>query len=563
MLTATEQAQVSRGRGVPGEPVVSVCILVVSDHGLIEGCLDSIAASPTSVDTEVVVVANGLADDQLSLLREKEDIVLVRSPVNMGFAGGNNLAARFARGRYLLLLNDDSIVEAGFIDRLLGAFDRDPLLGAAGGTILWPDGTLQEAGSVLWSDGWAAHVGAGFPAESTAYHYVRYVDYLSANGLLLDRRAWDTVGGLDERYFPAYFEDADLCLALWNHGYRVAYEPRARLTHLESQSTSTLFREFLLIRNRAIFVAKWSNVLRDYADHPDPIDSAAMDVAVHSAARSNGRVLVLEDSADVSEWHDVPTIEALAGAGWSVVVSTPVDQPALRLDRGDRAVSDRMVDLGVEVRQEPPEDLLSRYGGDLEAVVVSPRGTEFVPPLQRPDGSSIALIRQRDAPDGSVLAHIAAMAQRRRVESASHDDRPAPRRATGDGPPDHLGVAVEVAAGFGDADSAGLELDFVEAEVQIRREYRDYLESRLMRTRTALVETQGTLAQTDADLRGRTQVLDDTRAYLEEVLAYLEEVLAQLEQTRISLVEKERYIASLPSVRTKKWVSSRLQNRQP
>ena len=92
---------------------------------------------------------------------------------------------------------------------------------------------------MLWSDGWVAHVGAGLPADSTAYQYVRYVDYVSANGLLVDRQAWDAVGGLDERYFPAYYEDVDLCLALWDHGYRVAYEPRARLRHLESQSTST------------------------------------------------------------------------------------------------------------------------------------------------------------------------------------------------------------------------------------------------------------------------------------------------------------------------------------
>ena len=85
-----------------------------------------------------------------------------------------------------------------------------------------------------------AHVGAGLPADSTAYGYVRYADYISANGLLVDRHAWDAVGGFDERYFPAYYEDVDLCLALLDHGYRVAYEPRARLQHLESQSTSTI-----------------------------------------------------------------------------------------------------------------------------------------------------------------------------------------------------------------------------------------------------------------------------------------------------------------------------------
>ena len=106
--------------------MVSVCIPVVSDHGLIDGCLDSLVDSRPSVDTEVVVVANGLSGDGLASLQKRDDIVLVRSAVNTGFSGGNNLAARFARGRYLLLLNDDSLVEAGFIDRLLKAMEREP-----------------------------------------------------------------------------------------------------------------------------------------------------------------------------------------------------------------------------------------------------------------------------------------------------------------------------------------------------------------------------------------------------------------------------------------------------
>jgi GT2 family glycosyltransferase len=279
-LTGSDDTPVWRGARVPAAPVVSVCIPVVSNHGLIESCLNSLAESRPSVDTEVVVVANGLEDNGVSSLREREDIVLVLSAVNTGFSGGNNLAARFARGEFLLFLNDDSLVEAGFIDRLLRVVQADPLIAAAGGKILSADGTLQEAGSVLWSDGWVAHVGAGLPAESPAYGYPRDVDYISANGLLVDRRAWDTIGGFDERYFPAYYEDVDLCLALLERGYRVVYEPQAQLRHLESQSTSAAFRSFLLVRNRAQLLAKWSALLQTFPDHPDPIDVAAIDAAV-------------------------------------------------------------------------------------------------------------------------------------------------------------------------------------------------------------------------------------------------------------------------------------------
>ena len=534
--------------------MVSVCILVVSDHGLINGCLDSLMGSRPSAETEVVVVANGIDGDQFSSLRERDDIVLVKSAVNLGFAGGNNLAARFARGRYLLLVNDDSLVEAGFIDRLLSAFERDRLLGAAGGTILWPDGTLQEAGSVLWSDGWAAHVGAGFPAESTAYHYVRYVDYISANGLLVDRQAWDAVGGLDQRYFPAYFEDADLCLALWDHGYRVAYEPRARLTHLESQSTSTLFREFLMIRNRALFVAKWSTLLQSYADHPDPIDNAAMDAAVYRAERSLGRVVVVENSANATGWQSLVPIEALAIAGWSVTVSVPPREQGK--PSADEAIRDRLVDLGVDVREERPEDLILRYGNDVEAVL-SYEGADGLS-LQRPDGSSISLGREGGEPKDSVTARIAGVVRREVESSPSVDSHAAVRAVAVPDPPEGaMGHRSEVAQGVAESplagDAAGRVLTFVEADANVRLEYRQYLETELAGTRDALAQTQAALEQIKAEHRGTTQVLEDTRAYLEETRRYLE-------QTEASLAEKERYVDSLPSVRAKKWIAGRLPN---
>ena len=524
--------------------MVSVCIPVVSDHGLIEGCLDSLAHSRPSVETEVVVVSNGLDDNGFSYLRKRDDIVLVRSAVNTGFSGGNNLAVQSSRGRYLLLLNDDSVVEPGFIDRLLSAVERDSSVGAVGGTILSDDGTLQEAGSVLWSDGWVAHVGTGLPADSTAYDYVRYADYVSANGLLVDRQAWDAVGGLDERYFPAYYEDVDLCLALWHHGYRVAYEPRARLRHLEGQSTSTTFRGYLLIRNRAQLVAKWSSVLQNFAEHPEPIDDAAIDAAVQHAARSIGRVLVLERSADAGEWW-LPTVEALVGAGWSVMLSVPVDQQ--RPDAGT-SFRDRMIDLGVDARDERPEDLLSLYGDHLEAVVVAGESADVGPYLPRPFGSSIPLVGQGEEDQAdAVVARVAAVVQQGVEPTPPGDahalERSAATHEPSDGVPDPLGGAAEFGAAFRIAaptdDASRRDLKFGEADARVRREYCEYLEYELARTRAALDKT-------DADLR-----------------THLDTALQKLEEVGASLAERQRYIDSLPSVRVKKWVVARQRNHEP
>jgi GT2 family glycosyltransferase len=109
------------------------------------------------------------------------------------------------------------------------------------------------------------------------------VDYASANGLLVSRRAWDVVGGFDERYYPAYFEDVDLCLALAAHGFRTRYEPQARVVHRGSQSSSRVYREFLLTRNQRKLVEKWGSALDRFVPRPPRDFGLVFDDAVQQA----------------------------------------------------------------------------------------------------------------------------------------------------------------------------------------------------------------------------------------------------------------------------------------
>jgi hypothetical protein len=234
---------------------------------------------------EIVVVANGTPTDQLEPLLLCDDIVLVVNESNLGFAAGCNQAGSVARAPLLLFLNDDSLVQKGCIDALVRAREDNPSIGAVGARILSEDGTLQEAGSVIWRDGSASHVGEGLAGRSHAFMEPRWVDYSSANGLLVVRSVWDEVGGFDEGYFPAYFEDVDLSLTLAAHGYRTKYEPRATLVHRGSQSTPRIFREFLLTRNRLRLVEKWGRTL-DRFDPPPAKDSGPeFEVAMERAVR--------------------------------------------------------------------------------------------------------------------------------------------------------------------------------------------------------------------------------------------------------------------------------------
>jgi hypothetical protein len=106
------------------------------------------------------------------------------------------------------------------------------------------------------------------------------VDWASANGLLVTRRAWDVVGGFDERYFPAYYEDVDLCLALAAQGLVTRYEPLARLVHRGSQSSSKVYRDFLLTRNRGKLVEKWGRTLDRFECQPPKESGPVFDAAV-------------------------------------------------------------------------------------------------------------------------------------------------------------------------------------------------------------------------------------------------------------------------------------------
>jgi GT2 family glycosyltransferase len=372
---------------------VSICILVLSDPTLVLGCLGSLAAASRSSETETIVVANGMSESARRVLEERDDIVLVRSGTNLGFAGGNNLASEIARGRYLFFVNDDSTVTADCMTQLLATADRDQTIGAVGCRILSADGSLQEAGSVLWSDGWAEHVGLGLPADTLRYSYVRDVDYVSANGLMVTRSAWNAVGGFDERYFPAYYEDVDLCMALRKHGFRVVYEPRARLYHLESQSTTSWYHNFLTTRNRQRLVDKWKVELGTLGDRPEHIDAPAIERSIHRARGSPPRLLmVTQGEAKDTRAFLWGAVEALAAAGWAITVVSPAahDEPDFRPDRSTRA--DRMVDIGVDVRADVDE-VLATIGTDWDAVVMAPATRWRRLPIARPDGTEVPIVR--------------------------------------------------------------------------------------------------------------------------------------------------------------------------
>lgn len=240
-------------------PVVSVVLVLYNKAELTCACLQSLAQT-LDVPAEVLIVDNASTDRTAELLARVDGARILRQESNLHFLRGANLGAAGARGRYLLFLNNDTVLEPGAVAAACAVLETQPDAGAVGGKIVRLDGRLQEAGSVLWNDGSAAGVGRGADPALAEFAFRRDVDFCSGAFLLLRRELFAQLGGFDEHYAPAYYEDVDLCLRLWESGWRVVYEPRAQLRHFEwgsshrtrrAQEWSATNRQRLLLRHAA------------------------------------------------------------------------------------------------------------------------------------------------------------------------------------------------------------------------------------------------------------------------------------------------------------------------
>jgi GT2 family glycosyltransferase len=225
-------------RGEP--PDVSILLVLHNQAELTFACLSSIAdcLGGSEVAAEIVIVDNASADATADLLARLDGATIVRGDENLHFLRGANRAAREARGRHLLLLNNDAQLRPGALEAALAALESGKNVGAVGGRIVLPDGTLQEAGCIVWRDGTCAGYARGRAPDDPEVLFRRDVDFCSGAFLLTRRELFERLGGFDERFAPAYYEETDYCVRLWQLGFRVVYEPDAVVLHYEFGSAA-------------------------------------------------------------------------------------------------------------------------------------------------------------------------------------------------------------------------------------------------------------------------------------------------------------------------------------
>ena len=249
-----------------GTPVVSVVIPVFNKFQYTYDCIRSISDHLPRRGFEIIIADDCSTDETLLAgLLFSGAVRVVRHARNLGFIRSCNAAARQAEGRYLFFLNNDTLVREGWLDELVDTFEAVPDIGIAGSKLLFEDGSLQEAGGIIWrmGDGW--NWGRGRDPQEPAFSYLRDADWVSGAALMIERELFGKLGGFDELYAPAYYEDTDLAFRVRAMGKRVVVQPASEIVHLEgvtsgTDTAGTGVKRYQLVNHRKFFM-RWRDTL--------------------------------------------------------------------------------------------------------------------------------------------------------------------------------------------------------------------------------------------------------------------------------------------------------------
>lgn len=353
------------------DPDVSVVILSYGQVDYTLRCLNSIAEHPPLSSVEIVVSDDCSGAGDLDKLTVIPNLTFLQPEENLGFLKHANWAVGQTKGKYVLLLNNDTELKPGAIDALLETARTTPNVGLVGSKLVYPDGRLQEAGGIVWNDASAWNYGHLDNPDRPEYNYVREVDYISGASILVPRAVWDRLGGFDEIFVPAYYEDTDLAFRLRQSGLRVIYQPESVVVHYEGVSHGTdinLGVKAHQVANQTRMKERWLPTLQ--ADHYRNGEHV-----IRARDRSkNRRVMLMIDhyvpqpDRDAGSRNMVEVIKSLQADGW-IIKFWPEDLCY------DLFYTPKLQRMGIETIYEPwaPsfDAWISAYGDDIDLVFLS------------------------------------------------------------------------------------------------------------------------------------------------------------------------------------------------
>ena len=245
----------------------NLSVITVNYNGLKDTCelIDSI---PFNDEMEVIVVDNASANNEASVIEEKYPYIkVIRSDRNLGFAGGNNLGIRFALGKYIFLINNDTIFKDFNIQVLIDRLGSSPNIGAVCPKIRfsWDNKTIQFCGYTPLSKVTVRNKSIGFgEADNGQYNTPHSTPYAHGAAMMIKKAVIDEVGLMPECYF-LYYEELDWSMMITRAGYEIWYEPSCTIFHKESQTTgqNSPLRTYYITRNRLLLVKRnWKGITK-------------------------------------------------------------------------------------------------------------------------------------------------------------------------------------------------------------------------------------------------------------------------------------------------------------
>ena len=242
-------------------------IITINYNGLKDTCelIDSI---PFNDELEVIVVDNDSKKDEASVISAKyPQVIVIRSPQNLGFAGGNNLGIKAARGKYLFFINNDTIFKEVNIQALIDRLESSPKIAVVCPKIRfsWGNHPIQFAGYTPLSKITVRNQAIGFGEEDRGqYDTAHPTPYAHGAAMLIKREAIDKVGLMPECYF-LYYEELDWSMMFTRAGFEIWYDPACTVYHKESQATgqNSPLRTYYIVRNRLLLVKRnWNGVTK-------------------------------------------------------------------------------------------------------------------------------------------------------------------------------------------------------------------------------------------------------------------------------------------------------------
>lgn len=238
---------------------IEVSVIIVNYNGkrFFKDCFESVAVQLAGIPHEIIVTDNNSSDGSCDYIKQNYPaVVLIESKENLGFGKGNNVGVQQAKGNYVLLLNNDTILQS-HLQPALDVMYADATIGALGinmlngeGSYLKPGGNFPSALNLFRIKN-IAHLGTEFKTGSFSKPLYD-IDWLTGSFVLMPKQVYDTVGGFDEDYF-LYVEDVDLCKRVADAGYRRVFMPALSYIHFVGYNPA---KDPFVIKGYDIYISK-------------------------------------------------------------------------------------------------------------------------------------------------------------------------------------------------------------------------------------------------------------------------------------------------------------------